>query len=57
MALRAMLQCPWYNFEPCGCSSVDRASVFGTEGREFESLQPRTIYDLRPPENPGIFYR
>lgn len=25
----------------CACSSVDRASVFGTEGRGFKSLQAR----------------
>ncbi len=25
----------------CACSSAERASVFGTEGRGFESLQAR----------------
>ena len=37
----------WYTWFPClngtssARSSVDRASVFGTEGREFESLRAR----------------
>lgn len=31
----------WWSF--CACSSADRASVSGTEGRGFESLQVRTV--------------
>ena len=33
-----------YNMNTCACSSVDRASVFGTEGRGFKSLQARHMW-------------
>ena len=33
----------------CACSSVDRASVFGTEGRGFESLQACQKLKLKSP--------
>ncbi len=41
---------PTYPLVPSGYSSVDRASVFGTECRGFESLYPR----LRSIGEPGL---
>ena len=34
-------------FYVCACSSVDRASVFGTEGRGFESLRAYHFSDAK----------
>ena len=38
----------WLQHNPCAYSSADRASVFGTEGRGFESLWARHFLRLTP---------
>lgn len=39
--------------KPCACSSVDRASVFGTECRGFETLQARSAPTFQAPLHVG----
>ena len=38
----------WLQDSQCAYSSADRASVFGTEGRGFESLWARHLLRLTP---------